>query len=151
MPMHVPELPEPDVNVRPLYVRKVDVNKFGYTLDCPGCRSIRSTPVGRSDVCRKRVMGLLSQSPEGADRVEKRKQIVDEAVAAVGERAHDRECAREREQASKKVRLSSEEQVENASSSGNITTSTSSGPTSAAGAAVDMDISTKYVAGKQKS
>ena len=86
LPPYVPEPPKSVVNVRPLNVRKVDIKSFGHTQDCLGCRSMRmgSAPVGHSDVCRKRIMELLSQSPECADRVEKRKQIVDEAVAAAG-------------------------------------------------------------------
>ena len=93
MPMEVPMPPEPEVKVRRLYVKRTDIAKFGYTTGCLGCSAMmrKAAPVAHGDECRKRVADCLSQSPEGADRVEKRRQAVDEAVAEAGEKMFERE------------------------------------------------------------
>jgi hypothetical protein len=87
MPSHVPEPPEIEIKTRRLYIKKADIDKFGFSNGCPGCNAIRRhrAPVNHSEACRERIETMLNQNPDGADRIAKRKQAIDTAVAEAGE------------------------------------------------------------------
>ena len=66
----MPEEPE----VRPNYIFKKDIEKFGATEGCPGCRALMN-PNSRyrakhTAECRARIeAALINESVKGADRV----------------------------------------------------------------------------------
>ena len=83
----MPEVPEPVT--RKFYIKRKDVEQFGLTDGCPGCRCISrkaSQVLAHSDKCRDRIKKLSGATEEGADRVEKRRKIEDEAFADYGTR-----------------------------------------------------------------
>ena len=61
--------------VRGLYVKKSDVEAFGYTSGCPKCDSdlrygFGRTTRGHSVPCRRRIMGELAKTPAGQERLQ---------------------------------------------------------------------------------
>ena len=82
----VPPIP-PDITTRRMYITKKDIRKFGMTQGCPGCVAIanQTTPLAHSDRCRDNISKKLEETPEGAERVEKRRMKETEAMAEHGE------------------------------------------------------------------
>jgi hypothetical protein len=66
---------------RRVYISKEDLDKFGYSAQCIGCRSIlRGTRrQGHSEACRKR----LEKELQGADKIERTKRKLDEFMGDV--------------------------------------------------------------------
>ena len=66
------EIP-PRINVRRMYIRRMDVEKYGPTKGCPGCQKVtrRTVPpcivATYSDACRERMEGLMMQDPVEVD------------------------------------------------------------------------------------
>ncbi len=68
---------------RRLRIEKKYLDKHGYTEGCKGCRAIRmgGPPVTHSEACRKRVEELIGQTPEGMEKLTRRKEAMDKALA----------------------------------------------------------------------
>ena len=66
--------PEHEAIPRAVYIRKEDLEEFGYTVGCPGCRSIlkKTTRQAHSEGCRRRLEAELEET-ERAKRAKKRK------------------------------------------------------------------------------
>ena len=80
------------INVRRMYIRRVDVEKYGPTIGCPGCHKVSRGTVPsciaatHNDECRERMERLMMQDPVGADRVVRTRTRHEEALAKhVGE------------------------------------------------------------------
>ena len=67
----------PRMNVRRMYIRRMDVEKYGPTKGFPHCQKVTRGTVPscivatHSDACRERIERLMMQNPVGADRVVK--------------------------------------------------------------------------------
>ena len=76
------EIP-PRVNVRGMYIRRMDVEKYAPTKACAGCQKVprRIAPscivATHSNACRERMERLVVQDPGGADRVVRTKTRLD--------------------------------------------------------------------------
>ena len=88
----IPPIITPDEDyeqVRRMKLTKHDFRVHGYTPNCPGCRALQlgkqSQP--HTEACRKRMEEKISTTTEGAERLEKRKRAIDEALARHIERA----------------------------------------------------------------
>ena len=66
--------PEPEQEVRPVYIYKSDIEKHGPSAGCPGCRAIVSGGRFRAkhnSECRKRLEAEIGRSEEGGKRIQK--------------------------------------------------------------------------------
>ena len=60
--------------LRRMRINKADLDKYGYTVDCPQCRHTEEHGHARSgsvhtDACRQRIMAELSKDPVGQQRI----------------------------------------------------------------------------------
>ena len=55
-----------------VYIKKADVQKFGYSMNCPGCRSVmtNTTAPAHTEECRKRLESCLAEAEETKFRSE---------------------------------------------------------------------------------
>ena len=88
-PKFEPRRPDEPAEVRPLYIKKTDVEELGPTPGCPGCRALL-TPGSRGRAkhtaeCRARLEEALSKTEEGAKRVERANERVTRELAERGE------------------------------------------------------------------
>ena len=92
----IPERVEPDppieipprINVRRMYIRRMDVEKCCPTKGCPGCQKVMRGTVPSCIVATHR---LMMQDPVGADRVVRTKTRHDEAFTRHVEEHKERE------------------------------------------------------------
>ena len=70
------EAPKGNIRLaRRLYIKKADVEAFGYTEGCAKCDNdlkygYGRTTKGHSDHCRQRIMGELAKTPAGMERID---------------------------------------------------------------------------------
>ena len=64
-------------------ITKQDINEFGATIGCPGCNAISDNKRAQahSDRCRMRIEERLRTTPQGAERLERRDEVRNEALA----------------------------------------------------------------------
>ena len=80
-------------------ITRADVEAFGTIAGCPGCNATRSGKRARahSDLCRARIEECLRTTPEGSERSDRRREVLNEALrreeaeSAAGELAVPRE------------------------------------------------------------
>ena len=67
-----------------VYIKKTDEQKFGYSMNCPGCRSVMTNTAARAhtEKCRKRLEGCLAEDEETKLRSETAKLRVDNWLAS---------------------------------------------------------------------
>ena len=70
-----------ETKVRQMRVRREDLEKFGFTPGCPGCRTV-STPgatgnTAHNDECRERIKKKMSEDEEGRERLARDKERVE--------------------------------------------------------------------------
>ena len=67
-----------------LYIRRSDVQKYGYSMNCPGCRSVMAGTTARAhtEECRKRLENCLAEDEETKFRSEAAKSRVDNWLAS---------------------------------------------------------------------
>ena len=67
-----------------VYIKKADVQKFGYSMNCPGCRSVMTNTTARAhtEECRKRLESCLAEDEETNLRSEAAKLRVDNRLAS---------------------------------------------------------------------
>ena len=67
-----------------MYIKKADVQKFGYSMNCPGCRSVMTNTTARvhTEECRKRLESCLAEDEETKLRSEAAKLRVDNCLAS---------------------------------------------------------------------
>ena len=91
------EAPQPlDINVkaRRMKITKTDIYKYSFTPGCPGCRALEAKKPSQNhnDICRARIEARLSEEEEGRTRVEKRKNVISEAMVDYHEKKARREA-----------------------------------------------------------
>ena len=84
--------PEHEAVPRAVYIRKEDLEEFGYTVGCPGCKSIlkKTTRQAHSEGCRKRLEAELEET----ERAKKARKKKDEFVKRMEEDEEARETKR---------------------------------------------------------
>ena len=82
-PLPPPALPFEGARVQRERMTMTDMEAFGTTAGCPGCNAIRSgkRAQAHSDPCRARIEECLKTTPEGAERLDRRSEVLNEALA----------------------------------------------------------------------
>ena len=82
-PIPIPPLPFEGVRIQRERITKQDIDEFGATIGCPGCNAIKDNKRAQahSDRCRKRIEESLRNTPHGADRLNRRDEVINEALA----------------------------------------------------------------------
>ena len=81
IPIHPP--PFNGVRIQRERITKQDIDEFGATIGCPGCNAIKDNKRAQahSDRCRKRIEESLRNTPHGAERLDRRDEVINEALA----------------------------------------------------------------------
>ena len=86
----LPPLPVPfeGARVQRERITRTDIEAFGTTAGRPVCNAIRSgkRAQAHSDLCRVRIEECLNTTPEGAERLDRRSEVLNEALAKEVER-----------------------------------------------------------------
>ena len=79
----LPPLPFDGSRVQRERIIKQDIDEFGATVGCPGCNAIRDNKrrQAHSDRCRRRIEENLKKTPHGAERLNRREEVINEALA----------------------------------------------------------------------
>ena len=87
-PLPPPPVPFEGARVQRERITRTDIEAFGTTAGCPGCNAIRSgkRAQAHSDLCRVRIEERLKTTPEGAERPDRRSEVLNEALAKEVER-----------------------------------------------------------------
>ena len=80
-PLPPPPVPFEGARVQRGRITRTDIEAFGSTAGCPGCIAIRSGKrvQAHSDPCRVRIEECLKRTPEGAERLIRRSEVLNEA------------------------------------------------------------------------
>ena len=73
----------PKARVDPIPIPPLPFNEFGATIGCPGCNAIRDNQraQAQSNRCRMRIEERLRTTPHGAERLDRRNEVINEALA----------------------------------------------------------------------
>ena len=82
-PIPIPPLPSEGARIQRESITKQDIEKFKATVGCQGCNAIRDNKRAQahSDRCRGRIEGRLRITPQGAERLDRRNEVINEALA----------------------------------------------------------------------
>ena len=82
-PLPPPPVPFEGARVHKERITRTDIETFGITAGCPGCNAIRSGKRAQAHLapCRARIEECLKTTPEGAERVDRRSEVLNEALA----------------------------------------------------------------------
>ena len=82
-PIPIPPLPFEGARVQRERITKKDIDEFGATIGCQGCNAIKDNKRAQahSDRCRKRIEESLRNIPHGPERLERRNEVINEALA----------------------------------------------------------------------
>ena len=88
----MPPLPFEGARIQRERITKQDIVKFGATVGCQGCNAIKDNKRAQahSDRCRERVERCLRITPQGAERMHRRNEVINEALAEEVRRADQR-------------------------------------------------------------
>ena len=91
-PIPIPPLPFDGARVQRERITKQDTDEFGATIGCPGCNAIKDNKRAQahSDRCRKRIEECLGNTPHGAERLDRRDEVINEALAEEVRRGEQR-------------------------------------------------------------
>ena len=91
-PIPIPPLPFEGARVQRQRITKQDIDEFGATIGCPGCNAIKDNKRAQahSDRCRKRTEECLRNTPHGAERLDRRDEVINEALAEEVRRGEQR-------------------------------------------------------------
>ena len=97
-PMPIPPLPFEGARVQRERITKQDINEFGGTIGCPGCNAIRDNKRAQahSDRCRRRIEERLRTTLYGAERLDRRNEVINEALAEEVRREEQKRRRRDR-------------------------------------------------------
>ena len=75
-----------------------DVDEFGATIGCPGCNAIKDNKRAQahSDRCRTRIGECFRTTPHGAERLDRRNEVINEALAEEVRRGEQRKKKNDR-------------------------------------------------------
>ena len=81
-PLPPPPVPFEGVRVQRERITRTDIEAFGTAAGCPACNAIRSGKRAQvhSDPCRARIKERLKMTPEGAERLDRRSEVLSEAI-----------------------------------------------------------------------
>ena len=87
-PLPPPPAPFEGARVQRERIIKADIEAFGTIAGCPGCNAISSGKRAQAhpDSCRVRIEERLEMTPEGAERLDRRSEVLNEALAKELER-----------------------------------------------------------------
>ena len=76
-------LPFEGARVQRERITKQDINEFGATIGCPGCNAIRDNKRAQAHSyrCRMRIEERLRTTPHGAERLDRRNEVINGALA----------------------------------------------------------------------
>ena len=79
----IPPLPFAGARTERERITKQDNDEFGATVWCPGCKGIKDgkRAQAHSDCCRVRIEECLWRTPQGTERLDRRSQVINEALA----------------------------------------------------------------------
>ena len=82
-PIPIPPLPFEGARIQRERITKQDINEFGATIGCTGCNAVRDNKRAQahSNRCRMRVEERLRTTPHGAERLDRRAEVMNEALA----------------------------------------------------------------------
>ena len=91
-PIPVPLLPFDGARIQRETITKQGINEFGATIGCPGCSAIKDNKRAQahSDRCRRRIEECLRVTPHGAERLDRRNEVINEALAEEVQRGEQR-------------------------------------------------------------
>ena len=91
-PIPIPPLPFDGARVQRERITKQDIDEFGATVGCPGCNAIKDNKrrQAHSDRCRRRIEESLRKTPHGAERLDRREEVINEALAEEVRRGEQR-------------------------------------------------------------
>ena len=90
-PIPIPPLPFEGARIQRERITKRD-SEFGATSGCPGCNAIKDNKRAQahSDRCRMRIEEGLRTTPHGAERLDRRNEVINEALAEEVRRGEQR-------------------------------------------------------------
>ena len=82
-PIPIPPLPFEGARIQRERITEKDIDEFGATIGCQGCNAIKDNKKAQahSDRCRLRIEKCLRNTPHGAERLDRRNEIINEALA----------------------------------------------------------------------
>ena len=88
-PIPIPPLPFEGARIQR---ERIDIDEFGATIGCQGCNAIKNNKRAQahSDRCRMRIEACLRVTPHGAERLERRNEVINEALAEEVQRGEQR-------------------------------------------------------------
>ena len=91
-PIPIPPLPFEGARVQRERITKQDIDEYGATIGCPSCNAIKDNKRAQtqSDRCRKRIEECLRNTPHGAERLDRRDEVINEALAEEVRRGEQR-------------------------------------------------------------
>ena len=91
-PIPIPPLPFEGVRIQRERITKQDIDEFGATIGCQGCNAIKNNKRAQahSDRCRKRIEECLRNTPHGTERLDRRDEVINEALAEEVRRGEQR-------------------------------------------------------------
>ena len=100
-PLPPPPVPFEGARVQRERITRTDIEAFGTTAGCPGCNQFKAGKrlQTHSDPSRVRIEECLKTTPEGSERLNRRSEVLNEALAKEGERKRRKregswECSR---------------------------------------------------------
>ena len=97
-PIPIPPLPFEGARIQRERITKQDIDEFGATIGCPGCNATRDNKRSQahSDRCRRRMEESLRKTPHGAERLNRREEVINEALAEEVRRGEQRKKGTDR-------------------------------------------------------
>ena len=91
-PIPIPPLPFEGARIRRERITKKDIDEFGATVGCQGCNAIKDNKRAQahSDRCTMRIEECLRTTPHGAERLDRRNEVINEALAEGARRGEQR-------------------------------------------------------------
>ena len=88
----IPPLPFEGARIQRKRITKQDIDEFGATVGCPGCNAIKDNRRAQAhpDRCRTRIEDCLRTTPHGAERLDRRNEVINEALAEEVQRGEQR-------------------------------------------------------------
>ena len=82
-PIPIPPLPFEGARVQMERITKQDIDESGATIGCPGCNAIKDNKRAQahSGRCRTQIEECLRTTPHGAERLDRRNEVNNEALA----------------------------------------------------------------------